>query len=137
MTGTTPIQIQAKEMRTSMRVNSNNGKNKNTTRSRDRFFRETGFEYLGDTVVIWNLSNYLDKPKWKEEALRKAAKRKQMMNNNTGIGTNIMISNDTKKGKRKLSRRQRCRRIMESLYQQSLQSSTTTAATSNTHNDKA
>lgn len=145
MAGTTPIQLQAKEMRTVMRIdNSNVGKSRSTSRSsgRDRFFfRESAFQYLGDTVVIWKLSDYLEKPKWKEEALRKAAKRKQIMNNysSSEIGiagtTSIIISDDAKKGKRKLSRRQRCRRIMESLYQQSLQHQSSAAA-SNTHTMK-
>lgn len=40
-----------------------------------RFFREPGFVYQGDTVVIWDLRAYARNPKWKEEAVRKSMRR--------------------------------------------------------------
>ena len=42
-----------------------------------RFFREPGFVYQGDTVVIWDLRAYADHPKWRDEAVRKAMRRQK------------------------------------------------------------
>lgn len=42
-----------------------------------RFFREPGFVYQGDTVVIWDLRAYASNPKWREDALRKSIRRKR------------------------------------------------------------
>lgn len=39
-------------------------------------FKETGFVYQGDTVVIWNLLEYLANPKWRDDALRKSNRRR-------------------------------------------------------------
>ena len=106
MAGTTAVQLQAKEKR-AMQIHK-----KNTT-NRNRFFRESGFEYMGDTIVIFKLSDYLNEPKLKEEALRKSAKRKQMVIGREGSSIN-------QKKERKISRQRRCRQVMESLYQQTL-----------------
>jgi hypothetical protein len=40
-------------------------------------FRETGFQYTGDTVVVWNVGDYYDNPKWREDARRRAKRRQQ------------------------------------------------------------
>jgi hypothetical protein len=40
-------------------------------------FRETGFQYTGDTVVVWNVTDYYDNPKWREDARRRAKRRQQ------------------------------------------------------------
>ena len=40
-----------------------------------RFFREPGFVYQGDTVVIWDLRAYARNPKWREDAVRKSVRR--------------------------------------------------------------
>lgn len=71
-------------------------------------FREPGFAYMGDTVVIWNLREYLANPKWKEEALRKSAKRR--------------VRNGEKDGYVLKNSRKRFRRIIQSLYEASLDS---------------
>ena len=60
--GTTDVQLALQDKRSKLIVKGR--------------FRETGFTYMGDTVVIWNLREYLDNPKWKEEALRKSTKRR-------------------------------------------------------------
>jgi len=41
-------------------------------------FREPGFTYLGDTVILWSLQEYFNHPKWKEDAIRKSQKRNQL-----------------------------------------------------------
>jgi hypothetical protein len=47
------------------------------------FFREPGFKYQGDTVVIWDVRAYAQNPRWKEDAIRKALRRQKATNNNT------------------------------------------------------
>ena len=69
-------------------------------------FREPGFRYMGDTVIIWSLREYLANPKWKEDALRKASKRKARHG-----GVRPALRNS----------RRRFRRIMQQLYEQNLQ----------------
>jgi hypothetical protein len=70
-------------------------------------FREPGFTYLGDTVVVWNVREYLANPKWKEDALRKANKR-------TARAAESSI------GKPTGTSRKRFRRLVEDRYQTSL-----------------
>lgn len=38
-------------------------------------FREPLFMYVGDSIVLWNLRDYVKNPKWKEEAIRKSKRR--------------------------------------------------------------
>jgi hypothetical protein len=77
-------------------------------------FREPGFCYMGDTVIIWNLREYLDNPKWKEDALRKSSKRK---------ARSLEAGDESSKFKPLANSRKRFRRIMEELYQNTLQES--------------
>jgi hypothetical protein len=102
MSGTTPIQLAAKEKRSKV---INTGKHS--------MFREKGFNYLGDTVVVWNLSEYLDNRKWKEDALRKANKRRQQFQHTDE-------SSPCKKKRYKGSGRKIFRTVMEDLYKKSL-----------------
>ena len=62
LAGTHEIQRIAKELR-----------NKKLTKGR---FREKGFVYTGDTVVIWNVYEYNQNPKWREDAIRRSIRRK-------------------------------------------------------------
>ena len=41
-------------------------------------FRESGFVYTGDTVVIWNLRQYHANSKWRDDARRRAKRRNQI-----------------------------------------------------------
>lgn len=99
MTATTPIQLEARGKRA--KVINNKGKNS--------MFREKGFTYLGDTVVVWNLTEYLANKKWKEDALRKANKRRQQFQS---MPSTAKVHKGT--------RRKRFRCIMEDLYKKSL-----------------
>jgi hypothetical protein len=40
-----------------------------------RFVKEPGFVYTGDTIVIWNVREYLANPKWRDDAIRKCSRR--------------------------------------------------------------
>jgi hypothetical protein len=74
-------------------------------------FREPGFVYMGDTVMIWNLQDYLQNPKWKEDALRKSSKRKARQEDIEGEGSRRSVGTGSRK---------RFRRVMERLYEQTL-----------------
>jgi hypothetical protein len=89
-------------------------------------FREPGFVYQGDTVIIWSLRDYVSNPKWREDALRKSNRRRART-------TDAIEANDlTQKllNKPKRNRRKRFHRMMEILYKKSLEESSE-KATSN------
>jgi hypothetical protein len=99
--GTSEVQRDAKNKRAKLITN----------KAGQMRFREPGFVYMGDTVMIWNFQDYLQNPKWKEDALRKSSKRKARQADIEGkrrrsVGT----------GSRK-----RFRWVMERLYEKSLQ----------------
>mmetsp|Transcript_73444 Transcript_73444/g.212724 ORF Transcript_73444/g.212724 Transcript_73444/m.212724 type:complete len:162 (+) Transcript_73444:73-558(+) len=71
-------------------------------------FHETGFTYMGDTVIIWNLRDYLQDPKRKEDALRKSSKRMSLQR--VKLGSQGPME--------RMGRRKRFRKIMQQLYQQ-------------------
>ena len=35
-------------------------------------FRESSFEYLGETIQLWSLKEYFKVDKWREDAIRKS-----------------------------------------------------------------
>lgn len=61
LAGTTDVQLMAKAIR---------GKRLQPGR-----FREPGFKYVGDSVVIWNIREFGTNDKWKDEAIRKSYRR--------------------------------------------------------------
>ena len=69
-------------------------------------FRETNFTYMGDTVVIWDLRQYMTTPKLKDEVLRKCHKRKAR---EVASHTKVLRNN-----------RKRFHQVLEELYQHSL-----------------
>ena len=79
-------------------------------------FRESGFVYQGDTVVIWNLRDYLSNPKWREDAVRKSNRRKARL-------TDKMSDKDVEKQhlKRLKNSRRRFHRLIERRYHESRQ----------------
>ena len=72
-------------------------------------FREPGFTFMGDTVIIFSLKEYLANPKWKDDALRKANKRRARESGNTTVVVGWR------------NNRKRFRMIMQKLYEKSLQ----------------
>lgn len=61
LAGTTDIQKRAAELRRRRLVPGT--------------FRESLFLYVGDSVVLWNLREYANNPKWREDAVRKSKRR--------------------------------------------------------------
>ncbi|KAL3930204.1 MAG: hypothetical protein SGBAC_011863 [Bacillariaceae sp.] len=135
MSGTTPIQLKANAIRSKVILSNAAGSGGNKVNANGQklptLFKETNFQYLGDTVVIWNLKEYLDHPKWKEDALRRSLKRRQReaslamssASSNTKSSapmTNGGSGNRSDNGLKNKSRKKRFRAVVEALYQKSL-----------------
>lgn len=103
LSGSTPLQLRAKEKRS-----------KAIPVGR---FKERDFSYLGDSVVLWDLQQYLANPTWREDAIRKSKKRRtRQMNHDLSSSTTATTGNvPTRK-----CRRQRFEHTMEALLKQSL-----------------
>jgi hypothetical protein len=106
LSGTTDVQIEAARIR-KMKIQSGNGKQR-------CFFREPGFVYQGDTVVIWDIRAYASNPKWRDDAIRKSTRRKR-----AELATKIGVhENGTTFPNRRLrNSRKRFSRIMNDLYE--------------------
>ena len=57
-----------------------------------RFVREPSLAYTGDTIVIWNVREYLANPKWRDDAVRKSLRRQErsestQAKSRTGLGS--------------------------------------------------
>ena len=80
--------------------------------------------YFGDTVVLWNVVDFIGNSKWIDDAVRRCVKNRQRFNNGDGIGDggdgNLVVCNKRKrrsdedgnckqqsKKKKKLSRKKR------------------------------
>ena len=72
----------------------------------DKAFREKNFVYVNQTILLWSLDEYLEHPKWREDAVRRAEKRKA-------------YGSEDKKPALKNSKR-RFRAMLETRYQASL-----------------
>lgn len=104
LAGNNPIQLLAKEKRA-----------KAIPPGRSK---EPGFSFLGDTVVIWDLCQYMAKKEWREDALRKTKKRKaRQLNHEIGGETDQTSTAAPRSGK--MSRRERFEKTMDQLYQKS------------------
>jgi len=119
MNGTTDVQKEAQWKRSRMIPRH----------PRRSLFRETNFKYLGDTVIVWDLRLCMNDPKYRDEILRKAHKRKARdddLNTKTTTTTKKKSTNtkqDQQQRKRQLplrNNRKRFRTVYEDLYQQSL-----------------
>mmetsp|Transcript_31634 Transcript_31634/g.63077 ORF Transcript_31634/g.63077 Transcript_31634/m.63077 type:complete len:149 (+) Transcript_31634:481-927(+) len=83
-------------------------------------FHESNLEYFGDTVTVWDVSEFLDNPKWRDDALRKSRWQEEIQKFENSQG-----NNDGKQSKEGKERKRKCRRekfasICEDLYQESL-----------------
>jgi len=116
---THPIQIQAQKLRLSA--------------VKPGLFHESAFRYLGETLLIWDVRQYSENPKLRDEAMRKSRRYVE-----SPIYTSIHPPN--RKGKRKqfgmdkdsfgrdeskcitlgIGRRKRFKHVMNFLYQESL-----------------
>lgn len=127
MNGTTPIQLKAKAIRSKVIMTNASagagGKSVSVGSKTPSLFKEPNFQYLGDTVVIWNLKEYLDQPKWREDALRRSLKRRQREESlaMTSASKKICFVSLPGADIKSKSRRKRFRAIVEALYQKSLE----------------
>ena len=72
-----------------------------------RFFKEPGFVYQGDTVVIWDVRAFARNAKWREDAVRKSARRQR-----------ALVLEDHHRTLR--TSRKRFRRIVQNWYEEAL-----------------
>ena len=40
-------------------------------------FREPAFHYLGETVLIWSLKDFMSNPKWRDDSIRRSRKNRE------------------------------------------------------------
>lgn len=80
-------------------------------------WREPAFIYQGETIVLWDLRTYMKNPKWKEDAIRKSRRRAVSESNAAFrlVGNRRPLRNS----------RRRFARIVEKLYQRTLQDNST------------
>ena len=103
-------------------------------------FRDPAFKYMGESILIWSLTEYMANTKWKDEAIRKSLRniesikqaqlvereKQKLLVEKKGNGLKKLGNMDTNNEEiicariRRGSRRQRFRRIMNELYEQSL-----------------
>jgi len=105
--GTTMIQTHAREKRSKL--------------LKPGRFREPGFVYQGDTVVIWSLREYMRNPKWRDDALRKSNRRKARATD--GMATEELAKKLSSRPADGRNRQQRFRQFMEEKYKASLEKS--------------
>lgn len=109
VSGTTDVQKLAKELRSKQRLPP-------------KRFKEPGFVYTGDTIVIWNLREYMKNPKWREDAVRKSVRRKDRHTaTNFSAGKDSFQTHATNQRRPGGNSRRRFHRIIEELYRQSLE----------------
>ncbi len=47
-------------------------KQKRSLEIKPGLFRDPAFQYLGETIIIWSLEEYMSNVKWREDAIRKS-----------------------------------------------------------------
>ncbi|KAG7367781.1 hypothetical protein IV203_030524 [Nitzschia inconspicua] len=125
MTSTTPLQLKAQWKRSQLihakQHHGGGGGGGGGPSHHKRLIREPNFQYLGDTVVIWDIRQcFQQQPTVKDDILRKAHKRKLLLSQDhhsqrqqhstTKAGVSSILRNN----------RKRFRTIMERLYRQSI-----------------
>jgi len=73
----------------------------------ERSFREKSFVYVNQTILLWSLNEFMNHPKWREDAIRRAEKRKCYSN----MDKTPILKNS----------RPRFRALLETLYIESIQ----------------
>ena len=74
-------------------------------------FAEESIHYLGDTVCIWDLNEFLSNRKWREDAVRRSRRADE---------DELTRSAKKRRGGKASSRRERFNGMMERLYEESL-----------------
>jgi hypothetical protein len=129
MTGTTPLQQRAQWKRSQViKINNSNHKKQKS------FLKEPNFKYIGDTVVVWDIRQYLQQEQQqqqykRDERWRKVNQRKKalllqldagVVNNNTPSSPPVLRNN---------------RKRFQVIYQRLLQKSLHENNKSNNNND--
>ncbi|GKY93210.1 hypothetical protein MPSEU_000288800 [Mayamaea pseudoterrestris] len=91
--GTTPIQLRAAEIR-SRRIPD-----------KRRFVKEPGFLYTGDTIMIWNVREFLSNSKWKDDAIRKCLRRMERSKVGKKLTAQKRLGNSRRRFRRFIQRR--------------------------------
>src|SRR5210317_1339714 len=60
-------------------------------------FHESNIQYFGETVVIWNIREFMNVTKWREDAIRRS-KRKVVVDNG-GIAGGVGVGRGKKRGR--------------------------------------
>ena len=60
-------------------------------------FHESNIQYFGETVVIWNIREFMNVTKWREDAIRRS-KRKVMVDDNSSAG-GVGVGRGKKRGR--------------------------------------
>lgn len=106
MEGKHPIQIQARQRLAS--------------KVRPGLFRETAFRYLGETLLIWDIRQYCQNSKWRDDAIRKSRRYVESQLYTQVYPPNMKRKQFDVEKPFQEGRRKRFKRVMNHLYQQSL-----------------
>ena len=86
---------------------------------------EPAFRYLQESLVVWDCRQYLDNPKWREDAIRRSERNKRAREVFVAAGaagsgsTKKEEEEDGPKKRKKEGRKRRFQRIMNELYEAS------------------
>ena len=83
---------------------------------------EPAFRYLQESLIVWNCRQYLDNPKWREDAIRRSERNKrarEVFVAAAGSGSTKKEEDGPKKRKKEEGRKRRFQRIMNELYEAS------------------
>ena len=84
---------------------------------------EPAFRYLQESLIVWDCRQYLDNPKWREDAIRRSERNKRAREVFVAAGgsgsTKKEEEEDGPKKRKKEGRKRRFQRIMNELYEAS------------------
>ena len=83
---------------------------------------EPAIRYLQESLVVWDCRQYLDNPKWREDAIRRSERNKrarEVFVAAGGSGSTKKEEEDGPKKRKKEGRKRRFQRIMNELYEAS------------------
>ena len=80
---------------------------------------EPAFRYLQESLVVWDCRQYLDNPKWREDAIRRSERNKRAREVFAG-GAGGRAEEKTDDSKKKEGRKRRFQRVMKELYEASV-----------------
>ena len=81
---------------------------------------EPAFRYLQESLIVWDCRQYLDNPKWREDAIRRSERNKRAREVFVAAaGSKKEEEGGPKKRKKEEGRKRRFQRIMNELYETS------------------